>query len=269
MRCTFTVVSCHFQISRDSNLSGTNETARQIEVVESAYRNSEPLRIMGSGSKAFLGCPTLGTLLDVSSNSGILSYEPSELVLTVKAGTQLGEINDTLSDAGQMLGFEPPSFGRIATIGGTIACGLSGPRRPFSGSARDFVLGIKCISGKGELLSFGGQVIKNVAGYDVSRLMVGAYGTLGVICEISMKVLPMFEVEKTLVYETDEHSALQDMIRWTGRSLPISAMSYLGGQLRIRLSGTENGTKFAQSLIGGDLDQFGGNVLGSIERVQT
>lgn len=238
-------------------MSGSDETGRQIKVVQSAYRNSEPLRIVGSGSKSFLGRPIVGTLLDVSDNEGILSYEPSELVLTAKAGTKLKEVVKTLSECQQMLGFEPPAFGDNATIGGMIACGLSGPRRPFSGSARDFVLGIQCINGKGQLLSFGGQVIKNVAGYDVSRLMVGALGTLGILCEISIKVLPMFEVEKTLIHETNEQSALKEMTRWTRHSLPISAMSFLDGNLRIRLSGTENGTRIAESLIGGDLDALG------------
>ncbi len=238
-------------------MSGSDETGRQIKVVRSAFRNSEPLRIVGSGSKSFLGRPIVGTLLDVSDNEGISSYEPSELVLTAKAGTKLKEVVKTLGESRQMLGFEPPAFGDNATIGGTIACGLSGPRRPFSGSARDFVLGIQCINGKGELQSFGGQVIKNVAGYDVSRLMVGALGTLGILCEISIKVLPMFEVEKTLIHETNEQSALKEMTRWTRQSLPISAMSFLDGKLRIRLSGTENGTRIAESLIGGDLDALG------------
>ena len=238
-------------------MSGTDETERLIKVVRSAYRNSEPLRIIGSGSKFFLGRPVAGTHLNVAENEGILSYDPSELVLSVCAGTKLREIVKTLGESGQMLGFEPPAFGDDATIGGTIACGLSGPRRPFAGSARDFVLGIKCITGKGELLSFGGQVIKNVAGYDVSRLMVGALGTLGILSEISMKVLPMHEVEKTLIHETGEQSALQDMTRWTRRSLPISAMSHVDGKLRIRLSGTVNGTRIAETLIGGDLDPDG------------
>ena len=238
-------------------MSGPDETGRLIEAVRSAYRNSEPFRIVGSGSKTFLGRPIAGARLNVAENEGILSYEPSELVLTVRAGTKLREIEKTLGESGQMLGFEPPAFGDDATIGGTIACGLSGPRRPFSGSARDFVLGVKCITGKGELLSFGGQVIKNVAGYDVSRLMAGALGTLGILDEISLKVLPMFEVEKTLIHETSERLALKGMTSWTRQPLPISAMSYVNGKLRIRISGTVNGTRIAEMLIGGDLDPDG------------
>ena len=156
-----------------------------------------------------------------------------------------------------MLGFEPPGFGADATIGGTVACGLSGPRRPFAGSVRDFVLGIKCINGKGEYLSFGGQVIKNVAGYDISRLMVGALGSLGVLCEISMKVLPKSEHEATFVREADESFACEEMIRLAGLPIPISAMSHFQGYLRVRLSGTEKGIAAAQSVVQGDRDSNG------------
>ena len=238
-------------------MTGADETGQLVETIQFAHGNSQPLRIRGSGSKFFFGHSIVGTVLDVSKHAGILSYEPSELVLTARAGTKLSEITKTLSESEQMLGFEPPFFGKNATLGGTIACGFSGPRRPFAGSARDFVLGIKCINGKGEFLAFGGQVIKNVAGYDVSRLMVGALGSLGVLCEISLKVLPKFELEMTRIREMDETGACKEMVRLAGFSLPISAMSYCQGLLRVRLSGTENGIQAAQGVVGGEVDSSG------------
>ncbi|MDE0309692.1 MAG: glycolate oxidase subunit GlcE [Acidiferrobacterales bacterium] len=241
----------------DSELPDNDDINPLVEQVRTSYRNSEPLRICGSKSKSFLGHPIVGSLLDVSRHTGIMSYEPSELVLTARAGTTLRQITDTLAASGQILGFEPPWFGDKATLGGTVACGLSGPRRPFSGSARDFVLGVKCITGKGELMSFGGQVIKNVAGYDVSRLMVGAMGSLGVLTEVSLRVLPRHELETTLILELDEQRALDKMIDLARLPIPISALSYSSGLMRVRLSGTENGIASATAEIGGQDDAQG------------
>ena len=238
-------------------MPGSDDTTRLVETVRSSHRNSEPLRIRGSGSKFFFGRPIVGTVLDVSRHQGIVSYEPSELVLTARAGTPLREITKALSASGQILGFEPPSFGDRATLGGTIASGLSGPRRPFSGAARDFVLGVKCITGTGEVMAFGGQVIKNVAGYDVSRLMVGALGTLGVLSEISVRVLPGHELEKTQLLELNEKSALDEMIRLNRLPIPLSGMSYSSGILRVRLSGTDSGVASAQADVGGHEDADG------------
>ena len=238
-------------------MPGNDDTDRLVESVRSAHENSEPLRIRGSGSKFFYGRPIVGTVLDVSKHQGITSYEPSEMVLTARAGTTLREITQALSDSHQSLGFEPPWFGDRATLGGTIACGLSGPRRPFAGSARDFVLGVKCITGTGEFMAFGGQVIKNVAGYDVSRLMVGAMGTLGVLCEISIRVLPKHEVEVTRLLELDEDAALTKMADLPLNPYPLSGLSYSNGVLRVRLSGTENGTMSAGKVIGGEEDPQG------------
>ncbi len=228
-----------------------------IGAVRSAYQNSEKIRIRGAGTKSFYGNPVVGTALDVSGHTGVIAYEPSELVITARAGTRLSEINRILAESRQILGFEPPWFGDQATLGGTVACGFSGPRRPFSGSVRDFVLGINCINGSGDYLSFGGRVIKNVAGYDVSRLMVGALGALGVICEISLKVLPLPEVEITQVRELDETAALTEMTRLMRQPLPLSGLSYCAGLLRMRLSGTESGVRAAQSEIGGEIDADG------------
>ena len=164
-------------------MSNTDNSAALQQQVLDAFHNETPLNIAGSGSKAFLGNPVQGQAIDVTGHRGIVEYDPRELVLTARSGTTLREIEATLAEAGQMLAFEPPHFGPIgtldATLGGTIACALSGPRRPYSGSARDFVLGCKMLNGRGEILRFGGQVMKNVAGYDASRLMAGAQGTLG------------------------------------------------------------------------------------------
>src|SRR5881275_3339057 len=158
--------------------------------VRRAAEARQPLRIRGGGTKDWYGMPPAGELLDTRAHAGIVDYEPTELVITARCGTPLAEIEAVLAERGQMLAFEPPHFGAGATIGGAIAAGLSGPRRPYAGAVRDFVLGARIVNGKGEDLSFGGRVIKNVAGYDVSRLMAGSLGTLGIITEISFKVLP-------------------------------------------------------------------------------
>jgi glycolate oxidase FAD binding subunit len=211
-----------------------------------------PLQIAGGGSKAFYGRKTLGSRLEVAGHSGVVFYEPTELVLTARAGTPLREIEAALAREGQMLGFEPPHFGPGATLGGAVACGLSGPRRPYAGAARDFVLGVNMINGKGEVLSFGGQVMKNVAGFDVSRLMVGALGTLGLLLEISLKVLPRPEQELTLVFEHSAESALAAMNLWAGQKWPISAACHAEGRLHLRLSGAEAALRASQLALGGE-----------------
>ena len=168
-----------------------DDSGALLEQVNQALANATPLRIQGANTKAFLGRVTAGEILDTRSHRGIVSYDPTELVITVRCGTPLAELAKVLDDAQQMLPCEPPSFGEGATVGGMIACGLSGPRRPWSGSVRDFVLGTRVITGLGKHLRFGGEVMKNVAGYDLSRLMAGSYGTLGLITEVSLKVLPL------------------------------------------------------------------------------
>ena len=224
------------------------------ERVASAAAAKSPLRIRGGGTKDFYGGPSEGEPLEMSGCAGIVAYEPRELVLTVRAGTPLVEVENALAAERQMLPFEPPHFaaeGRSATIGGTVACGFSGPRRPYTGSVRDFVLGARIVNGKGEDLQFGGRVIKNVAGYDVSRLMTGALGTLGVLTELSFKVLPRPAVEATLAFELSEPSAIQQMNRWAGMPLPVSATSWLDGTLRVRLSGAESALAAARARMGG------------------
>jgi glycolate dehydrogenase FAD-binding subunit len=210
------------------------------------------LRIRGGGTKDFYGEAPAGEALDLSPYSGIVAYEPKELVLTVRAGTPLEEVEETLDRERQMLAFEPPYFGQDATIGGVVAAGLSGPRRPYAGAVRDFVLGTRVVNGKGEDLSFGGRVIKNVAGYDVSRLMVGALGTLGVITEISFKVLPRPAEEISLAFELDEATATTQVNQWAGKPLPLSATSWQDGRLRVRLSGAATAVAAARVKMGGE-----------------
>lgn len=228
-----------------------SETLQQQ--VRNAVGSGTPLKIEGGNSKIFLGRETHGEILDVSAHRGIVEYDPRELVLTARSGTPLKEVEAALAEAGQMLAFEPPHFGDNATLGGAIACGLSGPRRPFCGSARDFVLGCKLINGKGEILRFGGQVIKNVAGYDVSRLMVGAYGTLGVLLEISLKVLPRPAASYTLVQECTQAVAIGKMSRLLSQPVPVDAACYHMGHCYLRVSGSEQAVEYAHKHLGGEV----------------
>lgn len=211
--------------------------------VLNAVEQSEPLKIVGGNSKAFLGRATTGILVDVSAYRGIISYEPTELYITARAGTLLSDINNTLTENGQMLAFDPPNVTDKTTIGGVVATGLSGSRRPYSGSVRDYILGIRCINGLGKDLSFGGQVIKNVAGYDLSRLMTGAFGTLGIILEVSLKVVPIPEVEITCCASMTKAKALATMLELSAQAIPISASCYDGEVLFVRLSGNEHSVK--------------------------
>ena len=222
------------------------------EQVKQHIADKQPLQIQAGGSKTFYGRRSEGTPLDVSSHRGVIHYEPTELVISARCGTPLAELQATLKRHQQMLAFEPPAFADSATLGGCIACGISGPRRPFSGSVRDFVLGVSIINGQGEQAKFGGEVMKNVAGYDVSRLMVGSCGTLGIILDISLKVLPMPETELTLSYELTERAAISRMSKYCTQALPVSATCFDGNRLYIRLSGTAAGVKAAKILLGGE-----------------
>ncbi len=233
---------------KDKNISDQLQNS-----VEQAIQTKTKLIIKAGGSKDFYGRTAIGKELNISEHQGIISYEPSELFITVRAGTLLKDIESVLAENNQMLAFEPPAFGDKATIGGTIACNLSGPRRAYSGAARDFVLGTKIINGQAEVLSFGGEVMKNVAGYDVSRLITGAMGTLGVLLEVSLKVVPKPETEITLVHQLNIDEALLKMHQWSTQSIPITASCYHQNQLTIRLSGTEKYINTLQHLIGGEV----------------
>ena len=231
---------------------GDEFIAGVCERVREHAARKQPLRIRGGGTKDFYGEDCAGETLDMSAYAGIVAYEPKELVLTVRAGTPLDAVETALAAERQMLPFEPPHFGGAATIGGAVACGLSGPRRPYAGAVRDFVLGTRIVNGKGEDLSFGGRVIKNVAGYDVSRLMAGALGTLGIITEISFKVLPLPAAETTLAFELDEANATLQANRWAGQPLPLSATSWQDGKLHVRLSGAATAIDAARAKMGGE-----------------
>ena len=219
---------------------------------QQAGKEGRPLNIVAGGSKSFLGRQAKGESLEVGKHSGIINYDPRELVITARAGTPLAEIERTLAESGQMLPFEPPHFGNTATLGGTIACGLSGPRRPFAGAARDYVLGCTLLNGKGEIMRFGGQVMKNVAGYDVSRLMVGAYGTLGVMLELSLKVLPRPAASTTLIHECTQAQAIEFMSSLLRKAVPVDAACYYKGQCHLRMSGSEQSVREAQKKLPGE-----------------
>jgi glycolate oxidase FAD binding subunit len=227
------------------------------ETIRKAAAEQTLLRIRGSGSKDFYGLVLIGDVLDTHALNGIVDYEPTELVITARAGTPLREIEKALTDKGQMLAFEPPHFGPDATFGGCIASGFSGPRRAAMGSARDFVLGVRIVNGLGEDLRFGGQVMKNVAGYDLSRLLTGSFGTLGLLTELSVKVLPLPQEERTLQFALNEAAAIESMNKWAAKPLSLSASCYVGGALYVRLSGATAAVSASQKKLGGDVVQDG------------
>lgn len=223
--------------------------------IRAAAKDNRPLAIQGGNSKHFYGGPwneQAHDTLDIATYSGIINYEPSELVVTAKAGTRLVELETKLHEHHQMLAFEPPHFSKNATLGGCIATGLAGPRRAYAGAVRDFVLGVRMLDGRGEDLHFGGQVMKNVAGYDVSRLMTGAMGTLGVLLEISLKVLPMPPMEITLCMPMKESEAIDRAHQWASKPLPISATCFYEGNLFVRLSGAESAVRTTRTRLGGE-----------------
>ena len=237
------------------NMKNSNRTQELQDRVRAAASDGQRLHIIGGNSKAFYGNPVQQhntTIIETRIHQGVTSYEPSELVLTARAGTPLAEIEALLAENGQMLPFEPPHYAEHATFGGAIAAGLSGSRRPFSGAVRDFVLGCRIINGKGEIMQFGGEVMKNVAGYDVSRLMAAAMGTLGLLLEVSVKVLPLPQAESTQVLASDRQQALKKMQQLNQGTLPVSAMLYENEKLYVRLSGAQSAVTAAEKKLGGE-----------------
>jgi glycolate oxidase FAD binding subunit len=219
--------------------------------VRAAQAAGTALEIRGGGTKRFYGETPRGEPLSTAELAGILSYEPTELVVTAYAGTPLAELEAVLAERGQCLAFEPPRFAAGGTVGGMVAAGLSGPARMGVGAVRDFVLGARLMNGNAELLNFGGQVMKNVAGYDVSRLLAGSWGILGLLCEVSLKVLPVRPATLTLSWECDEAAALGEMLRWTGQPLPVHATRWDGQRLVVRLAGAQAAVEEARQLLGG------------------
>jgi glycolate oxidase FAD binding subunit len=221
-----------------------------VAAVRAAHESHSPLRLRGAGSKDFYGGLLAGEVLDLSGHGGIVAYEPTELYITAKCGTPLSEVEAALAEEGQMLACEPPHFAG-ATLGGAIAAGLAGPRRQQAGAVRDFMLGVKLVDGTGQVLDFGGQVMKNVAGYDVSRFVAGSLGTLGVIAEATLKVLPRPVAEATLEFACDEAEAIRRLNAWGGQPLPLSASFWFEGRLWLRLSGAEAAVAAAVGKLGG------------------
>ncbi len=236
--------------------------AQITDRVRAAAADQTPLRLRGGGTKDFWGLALQGDVLDTRVLRGILSYEPSELVVTVRAGTPLAELEAALAEQGQCLPFEPPHFARTAadgaTVGGMVAAGLSGPARASVGAVRDYLLGVTLLNGRAELLTFGGQVMKNVAGYDVSRLMAGAWGTLGLLTEVSLKVLPVPPGEATLRFDDcNQADALRKLHAWGGQPLPLNASCWVNdgtagaGTLYVRLRGAVAAVEAACRSMGG------------------
>ena len=221
--------------------------ARLLEQLNDARARRVPVAILGGGTKAFYGQALQGTTLDVKPLCGISQYEPSELVITARAGTPLAELEAALAERGQSLPFEPPHFGEGGTVGGMVAAGLAGPARVAVGPVRDYVLGATVLNGRGELLSFGGQVMKNVAGYDMARSFAGSLGVLGVICEVSLKVLPLPAARRTVVFERSQAEALTQLARWASQPLPIQASAWHAGRLWVRLAGAQAAVSAAQA----------------------
>lgn len=231
-----------------------NDPALQVLIdrVASAVAAGVQLRIRGGGSKDFYGEAAQGEPLDTRGLEGISSYEPSELVVTARCGTSLTALEATLAEQGQCLAFEPPHYGPGTTVGGMVACGLSGPARATVGSLRDHLLGVTLLNGRNEVLSFGGQVMKNVAGYDVSRVMAGSMGTLGVILEASLKVVPIAPTTATLRFQMEQAEALSRLNHWSGQALPLNASAWCGGVLVVRLRGATAAVNAARASLGGE-----------------
>ena len=227
-------------------------TPELVARVRAATAAGTPLRIVGGDSKHFYGRPVAGELLSLGGHAGILRHDPAELVLTARGGTPLAEVEALLAGSGQRLPFEPPHFGAQATLGGTVAAGLAGPARMWAGPLRDFVLGARVLTGDGRVLRFGGEVMKNVAGYDVARLMAGSLGILGVLLDVSLKVLPRPAGERTLAFEANESSALARLAELARGALPMTASAWCDGRLFLRFEGSPATLDVVAQRLGGE-----------------
>ena len=229
-----------------------DSTEALVAQVREATARGTPLRIVGGDTKRFYGRSVTGALLETRGHSGIVSHDPAELVLTARGGTPLAEVEAQLASNGQRLPFEPPHFGAGATLGGAVACGLAGPARAWAGALRDYVLGARVLTGDGRVLRFGGEVMKNVAGYDVARLMAGSLGILGVLLDVSLKVLPRPAAERTLALEVGQAGALERFAALGRSALPLSAGSWVGGRLYLRFEGCDATLESVERRVGGE-----------------
>ncbi|MCK5359849.1 MAG: glycolate oxidase subunit GlcE, partial [Gammaproteobacteria bacterium] len=239
------------------------DISKQLQqTIADAFHHRQPLQIIGNNTRAFYGRNTRSENakeLHVTDHNGILDYQPTELTITARAGTPVKEIVDVLAGHKQMLAFEPPGFDNRATFGGCIATALAGPRRPWTGSVRDYVIGTRILTGDARVIRLGGKVMKNVAGYDLFRPMAGSLGTLGVMLDITVKLLPLPEQEISFIISTDQenmHSLLQ---QWRRSSLPLSAASFYQGQLSIRLSGSASAIDDAINKLPADRKEIANN----------
>ncbi len=238
-------------LPKRQDIESADRSAELIDEVRAALAARTPLRIRGGDTKAFLGRQIDARELDTRGHRGIVSYDPTELVITARAGTTLEELEAVLGEAGQMLPCEPPTFGGQASIGGMVAAGLSGPRRPWAGAVRDFVLGCRIVTGQGKHLRFGGEVMKNVAGYDVSRLLAGSFGCLGLITEVSLKVLPKPRAVLATALEMPAGDMPRKLVQWRDEGLPVTGACHVDGVLHLRLEGAEGSIRAAAATLGG------------------
>ncbi len=243
-------------------------TAELAARIREANTSRRPQRIVGGDTKRFLGRSIEADSIEIGHHRGILRHDPAELVLTARAGTPLLEIEESLAARGQRLPFEPPRFGENATLGGTVACGLAGPARAWSGPLRDYLLGVRVLAGDGRVLRFGGEVMKNVAGYDVARLMAGAFGVLGILLDVSLKLLPLPKGERTLALEMDEAAALGRLAEFARGAMPLTAGAWVAGRLYLRFEGSEATLDEVHRRVGGEVPD-GAAGLWSSMREQT
>ena len=248
----------------NAEMNDTNDTLKAWQAqVREAQANATPLRIRGAGTKDFYGTG-VGEVLDTRTHAGVIDYEPTELVVTVRTGTPWAELERVLNERQQCLPFEPPFVAQGATVGGVINAGLTGAARVYVGGIRDYVLGAHLLNAQGDVLKFGGQVMKNVAGYDVSRLLVGSMGTLGVMTQVSLKVLPQPKAMQTLHVVCDFQTAQVLCRRFLVKPIAVTGSAWCNGVLTVRLAGMAAAVSagvtmlddWARELIGGAFIQM-------------
>lgn len=250
----------------------TAESARALDEIRAVLRDAvskrQPVSIEGGGTKAWLRPAARGQLLSMSTYRDIVDYAPAELVVVVRAGTPLSTLQATLSAEGQQLAFEPPNTGPASTIGGVIGAGLSGPARPYTAAVRDHVLGVKLLGADGDVLRFGGQVMKNVAGYDVSRLVVGAWGALGPVIEVALRVVPCPALERVLCCPLPPDEVQAWVTRKMSRNWPVTGLCHDGERLHLRLAGSVAGVDAACAALDSGFTEDAGDFWARLRDLQ-